>query len=102
MIFPSLILPPSSWNFMRSGEGRDLENISEFYLMASTLLYIKSRMLLPVEIDLEDELEDPRQELVDRLIEYQKYKKLSELMMEKESENQWIHRAGKSPAGSAL
>lgn len=76
--------------FMRSGEGADLENISEFYLMASTLLYIKSRMLLPVEIDLEDELEDPRQELVDRLIEYQKYKKLSELMMEKESENQWI------------
>jgi segregation and condensation protein A len=76
--------------FMRAGESADLENISEFYLMASTLLYIKSRMLLPVEIDLDDELEDPRQELVERLIEYQKYKKLSELMMEKESENQWI------------
>ncbi len=76
--------------FMRSSANRDLEDISEFYLMASTLLYIKSRMLLPVEIDLEDELEDPRQELVDRLIEYQKYKKLSELMSQKESENQWI------------
>ncbi|AHC15167.1 segregation and condensation protein A [Salinispira pacifica] len=76
--------------FMRAGEMADLERASEFYVMASTLLYIKSRMLLPVDINLEDELEDPRQELVDRLIEYQKYKKLSELMMEKENQNEWI------------
>ena len=39
-----------------------------------TLLEIKSRMLLPVEVDLESELEDPRRELVEKLIEYQKYK----------------------------
>ncbi len=77
-------------DFMKNTGASDLENISEFYLMASTLLYIKSRMLLPVEIDLEDELEDPRQKLVERLIEYQKYKKLSELMMEKERENEWV------------
>ena len=55
----------------------DLENITEFYVMAATLLYIKSRMLLPVEFNMEDELEDPRRELVDRLIEYQKFKKLA-------------------------
>ncbi len=68
----------------------DLENITEFYVMATTLLYIKSRMLLPVEVDLEEELEDPRQELVAKLIEYQKYKKLSNLMAEKEDEAEWV------------
>lgn len=67
----------------------NLENLTEFYLMAATLLYIKSRMLLPVEIDFEDELEDPRKELVERLIEYQKYKKITELMTEKENESEW-------------
>ncbi|MBN2553006.1 MAG: segregation/condensation protein A [Spirochaetales bacterium] len=67
----------------------DLENITEFYLMAATLLYIKSRMLLPVEFSLIDELEDPRVELVEKLIEYQKYKKLSELIEAKEEEAEW-------------
>ena len=67
----------------------DLENITEFYLMAATLLYIKSRMLLPVEFAFADELEDPRTELVEKLIEYQKYKKLSELMEAKEQEAEW-------------
>jgi segregation and condensation protein A len=68
----------------------DLDNITEFYLMATTLLYIKSRMLLPVEIDMDDEIEDPRQELVDRLIEYQKFKKISDLFAKKESEAEWV------------
>jgi segregation and condensation protein A len=68
----------------------DLDNITEFYLMAATLIWIKSRMLLPVEVDLENELEDPRRELVEKLIEYQKYKKLSELITEKEEEAEWI------------
>ena len=67
----------------------DLENITEFYLMAATLLYVKSRMLLPVEVRLDDEFEDPRRELVDHLIEYQKYKKLSELVQEREKEVEW-------------
>ncbi len=67
----------------------NLDNLTEFYLLASTLLYIKSRMLLPVEIDFNDEIEDPRQELVDRLIEYQKIKKFSELMARKEEEVEW-------------
>lgn len=68
----------------------DLENLTEFYAMAATLLLIKSRMLLPVEVNLDDDdIEDPRQELVDQLIEYQKYRKLSELMSEQESESEW-------------
>jgi segregation and condensation protein A len=68
----------------------DLDNITEFYLMATTLIYIKSRMLLPVDIDMDDEMEDPRQELVDKLIEYQRIKKLTELMSDKSEESEWI------------
>ena len=68
----------------------DLEEISEFQAMAATLLLIKSRMLIPIEISGDDEDEDPRQELVERLIEYQKYKKLSGLMEEREKEAEWV------------
>ena len=67
----------------------DLDDLTEFYAMAATLLYIKSRMLLPVQMDLDDELEDPRHELIEKLIEYQRYKKLSELMEQKELEVEW-------------
>ncbi|MDR2660165.1 MAG: segregation/condensation protein A [Spirochaetaceae bacterium] len=72
-----------------SGE-LELDELSDFYVMAATLLYIKSRMLLPVEFSDDEEIEDPRQELVEQLIEYQKFKKLSELMEEKEREAEWI------------
>jgi segregation and condensation protein A len=68
----------------------DLDEASEFYGLAATLLLIKSRMLLPVEMDADDTDEDPRQELVERLIEYQKYKKLSGLMGEKATEAEWV------------
>ena len=68
----------------------DLEEISDFQAMAAELLLIKSRMLLPVELKGDDEDDDPRQELVERLIEYQKFKKLSALMEEKEKEAEWI------------
>ena len=67
----------------------DLDDITEFHALAAALLYIKSRMLLPVEIDLDD-IEDPRQELVETLIEYQKYKKLTGLMEERSRETEWV------------
>lgn len=58
----------------------DLEVASEFLVMASNLMYIKSRMLLPLddEEEEEEEGEDPREELIRRLIEYQRYKKAAE------------------------
>jgi segregation and condensation protein A len=68
----------------------DLEDLTEFHTMAAGLLYIKSRMLLPVELNLNDDIEDPRQELVDKLIEYQRFKKLSDLMEEKGKEAEWV------------
>jgi len=57
-----------------------LKNLSEFYKMAADLLYIKSRFLLPEEVVMDEEYEDPRQELVERLLEYQKFKKYTDLL----------------------
>lgn len=68
---------------------------SEFLVMAATLLAIKSKMLLPRreeplfeswQLDDEYEEEDPREELVQRLLEYKKYKQLAEMFRERERE----------------
>ncbi len=55
----------------------DLGVMSEFMVMAATLLDIKCRMLLPKEINEEGEEEDPRAELVQKLLEYKMYKYMS-------------------------
>jgi len=68
----------------------DLNTITEFYVMAATLLYIKSRMLLPAPEADTDDFDDPRQELVDRLIEYQRYRKLTDLMTEQAESNETV------------
>ncbi len=52
----------------------NLDVAGEYLLMASTLLHIKSKMLLPKSSEREEEEEDPREELIRRLLEYQKYK----------------------------
>jgi segregation and condensation protein A len=75
--------------YLEDGSEIDLDDLTEFYTMAATLLYIKSRMLLPMQVDLDDELEDPRRELIEKLIEYQRYKKLSGLMEKRELEVEW-------------
>jgi len=59
----------------------DIEIASEFLLMAATLIYIKSKMLLPKQEQTEEE-EDPRKELVEQLIEYEKIKKASNFLKE--------------------
>jgi segregation and condensation protein A len=76
--------------YLRFAEIMDIEYLTEFHAMAATLLYIKSRTLLPVEMNEDAGEEDPRTELVERLIEYQKFKKLSELIEEKEKENEYV------------
>lgn len=63
-----------------SKDDYDLNSISDFYKMAADLLYIKSRMLLPVDIDFDEEYEDPRQDLVERLLEYQKFRRYADLL----------------------
>lgn len=58
-------------------EESQLDNTSEFLVLAAQLLFIKSKMLLPKE-EIEEEEEDPREELARRLLEYQKYKEASQ------------------------
>ena len=60
----------------------NIEVASEFLVMAATLLQIKSRILLPKvkKIEAEEEEEDPRQELVDRLLEYRRFKEVSDIL----------------------
>ncbi len=65
-------------DYIRRMESEDLDIMSEFLLMATTLLDIKSRMLLPQEPkEQEEEAEDPRAELVQQLLEYKMYKTIS-------------------------
>ena len=71
----------------------DLDVAGDFLLMAATLIHIKSRMLLPrPDPTQEDPEEDPREVLVRRLIEHQKYKAAAELLHERETlrEAQWM------------
>lgn len=63
--------------YVQGMEREDLNVVSEFLVMAATLIDIKSRMLLPKEVDDEGNDIDPRQELVDKLIEYKLYKHMS-------------------------
>ncbi len=55
----------------------NMESVSEFLIMAATLIEIKSKMLLPKEVDENNEEIDPREELVARLIEYKKFKSIA-------------------------
>ena len=64
-------------NYIRQMETEDMNVMSEFLLMAATLLDIKCRMLLPREVNEEGEEEDPRAELVEKLLEYKMYKYMS-------------------------
>ena len=66
--------------YVHQMDREDMDVTSEFLVMAATLLDIKSRMLLPREVDSEtgEEEADPREELVQRLLEYKMYKYLSE------------------------
>ena len=60
--------------YLQEMQRRDLNVMSEFLVMAATLLDIKSKMLLPKEVNEDGEEEDPRQELVEKLLEYKLYK----------------------------
>ena len=63
--------------YIRQMEREDLNVMSEFLVMAATLLDIKCRMLLPKEVNEEGEEEDPRAELVEQLLQYKMYKYMS-------------------------
>ncbi len=63
--------------YIRAMKEANLDVMSEFLVMAATLLKIKSKMLLPIEETEDEEEEDPRAELVKQLLEYKMYKCIS-------------------------
>lgn len=71
---PIVTITEQYLDYISKMEREDLNSMSEFLVMAATLIRIKAKMLLPKEEEEEEEVLDPRQELVDRLIEYKKYK----------------------------
>lgn len=75
----------------------NLDIAGEFLVMAATLIHIKSRVLLPPDEEVSpEELEDPRRELVQRLLEYQAFKEAAASLREKE--NEWIRIFQREPS----
>lgn len=74
--------------YIKAMEKEDLNVMSEFLVMAATLLDIKCKMLLPRELNEEGEEEDPRQELVEQLLEYKMYKHMSYELRDRQVEAQ--------------
>ena len=81
---PIALITEQYLEYIKQMDAKNLEIMSEFLVMAATLLNIKSKMLLPVEESDEEEPVDPRQELVDRLLEYKMYKYISEELKDKQ------------------
>ena len=85
---PIALITEQYLGFIALMEELDLDVAGEFLVMASTLIHIKSRMLLPRPEPSQDdagELEDPREALVRRLLEHQKYKAAAELLHERQT-----------------
>ena len=79
--------------YMEKARELDIDLGAEFVYMAATLIHIKSRMLLPRDPELQKENpeEDPRQELVEKLLEHEKFKNAAEMLQQKRliEENVW-------------
>ena len=86
-------------DYLKEMEKYNLEIASEFLVMAATLLNIKSKMLLPKTIEEGEEEEDPREELVQKLLEYKMVKTLSgELLEMKENSEDVYYRQPSIPS----
>lgn len=72
-------------DYMQRAAGMSIELSAEFVYMAATLIHLKSKLLLPRDPELEkiDPEEDPRRELVDRLLEHERFKNAAEMLQQK-------------------
>ena len=77
-------------DYIRQMQREDLNVMSEFLVMAATLLDIKCRMLLPKEVTEDGEEEDPRQELVEQLLQYKMYKYMAEELKERQTDSDMV------------
>ena len=81
--------------FIHGQESLNIELSSEFILFISTLMRIKAKMLLPrKELDAQGNEIDPRQELVDKILEYKKYKEAAAQMAEMEADRMLMFKTG--------
>jgi segregation and condensation protein A len=87
-------------DYIRLMEELDLDVASEFIYMASMLMSIKARMMLPVETDNDENLDedDPRYELVQKLLEYKRYKEMAEKLTIIDEETQKKYYRGYADA----
>lgn len=88
---PITLVTEQYLNYIQTMQEFSIDVASEFLVMAATLLQIKSRLLLPrpPQLEAEDgELVDPRQQLVERLIEYRKYKEIARFLEAVRSERE--------------
>lgn len=84
-------------DYIRMMKRLDIAVAADFLVMAAQLIEIKSKMLLPRDPLAEDdeETEDPRKELVDRLLEYEKFKAAAEMLYERSTVEQAVFPRGK-------
>jgi segregation and condensation protein A len=82
---PISVITREYLEYLSHKERINLDREAEFLLMAALLIYIKSQMLLPREQPIEPDV-DPRKELVDRIVDYQKIKAACSVLREKEDE----------------
>lgn len=81
---PIVAITEQYLDYIKMMEENKMDVMSEFIEMAATLINIKSKMLLPVEVEDEEEI-DPRRELVEKLIEYKKFKLIAESLKEQQT-----------------
>ena len=93
--FPITLIINDFLDYIHVQESLNIELSSEFILFISTLMRVKAKMLLPrKELDVLGNEIDPRQELIDKILEYKKYKEAAAQMAEMEAERMLMIRRG--------
>lgn len=88
---PMKALTEQYLNYIHQMKILEINIASEYLVMASELLMIKSKLLLPIQpSEIDDEIEDPREDLVKQLIEYKNYKEYAKMLNEKKDEREQI------------
>ena len=89
--------------YIRLMKSLDISIAADFLVMAAQLIEIKSKLLLPRDplAEDEEEIEDPRKELVDRLLEYEKFKSAAQMLYEKSTVEQAVFPRGKIESDEA-
>lgn len=89
---PIVTITEQYMDYINTMQRDDMEVTSEFLVMAATLIDIKCKMLLPKEVNEDGEEEDPRAELVEKLLEYKMYKFMADELKDRqqEADMQWF------------